>query len=685
MSTAPTLLFDFVPVLTSLDPHHTYATTPLLDALFDVTSRITISPSTNSEEHICLFGQGTSSIIAKYAPPYVADIGEGAPFSQLRQTYNSIPGAREFLREIVVQAVRYNLLTCGIDPTEADALAELAMEMFVRQGEADDKVFSMGDCQPKSLLVLAEDGLAVTDWEFAGMNAPLEDVGQLTADLYLLYQTSPPESQPAIQTFTLAFNQTHHAQAPKHWYKFQYRVGAWRVFGLEMVNNIVETDWFDGDEVRRDTEMKRLGKKGAEFMRDAEHKAKAEASAGTSLFEAVFAEQQCPVSLSLIFLRCSPSFDFVSILTSLDPHHNYTQTPLSGGIVNITSRITISPNVNFEEHECPFGQGVDSVVAKYAPPYVATIGESAPFSQSRQVIEAHALHLLSQPSTHAYIHNNLSHNVSTPVLLHHDPSAHVLIMSDLGHDSFTLDHWLVSVSCPSIEAATAAGTRFGSFFARLGGLKDAIPNLQLDFTNLGARELVMEVYVRGVRGDLAKCGIDSAEAKVLTDSAVETFVRQCETDDKVFSLGDCWTKSLLVLAGEGLAVIDWEFAGMNAPLEDVSQLAACLYIFHQTSPSESQPAIKAFALAFYRTYHAQAPDRWYETEHRVNAWGLFGRVIVNSIVEADWFDGDEMKREDGMKRLGKKGAEFMRDAEQKAKEEVSAGTSLFETVFAELQ
>ncbi|KAG8694477.1 hypothetical protein FRC09_009825 [Ceratobasidium sp. 395] len=377
------------------------------------------------------------------------------------------------------------------------------------------------------------------------------------------------------------------------------------------------------------------------------------------------------------------SFDFVPILTALDPHHTYTTTPLAGGLVNLTSRIIITPKPDSEQHACLFRQASGSVVAKYAPPYIAAVGESAPFSQFRQVIEARALHLLSHPSTRAYTHNGLSHNVSTPSLIHHDPNAYVLLMSDLGHDSFTLDHWLTSV-CPSVEAATAAGTRFGSFFARLGGLKYVvIPDLQLDFTNPGARELILNVAVRAVNDNLLKCGIDPAEAEVLTQSAVDMFVRHGEWETKVFSLGDCWPKSLLVLAGDGLAVIDWEFAGMDAPLQDVSQLAAHLYLLHQTSSSASQPTIQAFSLAFYRTHHAQAPDWWYEASHRADAWRLFGREVVNNIVEVDWFDGDEVKKEEGVKRLGKKGAEFMRDAEQRA-EEGSVGAPLFEAAFAKL-
>ncbi|KAG8763920.1 hypothetical protein FRC12_008361 [Ceratobasidium sp. 428] len=81
----------------------------------------------------------------------------------------------------------------------------------------------------------------------------------------------------------------------------------------------------------------------------------------------------------------APSFDFVSTLSALDPYHTYAAAPLLGGLNNLTSRITISPKPNSKQHQCPFGQRSNSAVAKYAPPYVAVMGDSTPFSQFRQV------------------------------------------------------------------------------------------------------------------------------------------------------------------------------------------------------------------------------------------------------------------------------------------------------------
>ncbi|CAE6449101.1 unnamed protein product [Rhizoctonia solani] len=155
--------------------------------------------------------------------------------------------------------------------------------------------------------------------------------------------------------------------------------------------------------------------------------------------------------------------DFIPALTALDPYHQYFTSPLSGGMVNFTVRVHISDTI--EEHECPFGDA-RSVVAKYAPAFVASLGESAPFSQYRQVIEARALALLSQPTISAYIQSS---GVAFPKLLHHDSNANILIMSDLGETN-TLDKWLIS--SPDIEVATKVGGSFGEFISQLGTISE---------------------------------------------------------------------------------------------------------------------------------------------------------------------------------------------------------------------
>jgi hypothetical protein len=75
-------------------------------------------------------------------------------------------------------------------------------------------------------------------------------------------------------------------------------------------------------------------------------------------------------------------FDFTKFLHDLDPCQSYRVEKLTGGHVNLTVRAT-KQNVE-SVHAGPFA-GHKSLVLKYAPPYIADVGETAPFSQDRQV------------------------------------------------------------------------------------------------------------------------------------------------------------------------------------------------------------------------------------------------------------------------------------------------------------
>jgi hypothetical protein len=76
------------------------------------------------------------------------------------------------------------------------------------------------------------------------------------------------------------------------------------------------------------------------------------------------------------------AFDFPAYLTRIDPSQSYNVTKLQGGVVNFTvraskERLQSNSGGRFPEEE--------SLILKQAPPYVAGVGESAPFSQFRQV------------------------------------------------------------------------------------------------------------------------------------------------------------------------------------------------------------------------------------------------------------------------------------------------------------
>ncbi|KAK0733819.1 hypothetical protein B0T26DRAFT_37959 [Lasiosphaeria miniovina] len=79
---------------------------------------------------------------------------------------------------------------------------------------------------------------------------------------------------------------------------------------------------------------------------------------------------------------------FATFLSSQYPGSRYETEPLSGGLVNITARARLcepsssSNNASLEDGEQQ--QPPASLVMKYAPPFIAAVGASAPFSQGRQ-------------------------------------------------------------------------------------------------------------------------------------------------------------------------------------------------------------------------------------------------------------------------------------------------------------
>ncbi|KAF8760827.1 hypothetical protein RHS01_00510 [Rhizoctonia solani] len=356
------LIDNFTSVFTAFDPYHEYFITPLSGGLVNFTVRVNISDPT--EEHECLFGSARS-VVAKYAPAYVASIGESAPFSQYRQasilpTFKSSdrstrscfalqavcqhkysrhvgfgkcqnmdkwlvsgpdveaaakvgakfgeflarldvslnlfehfdnPSIHELIFGYAIAPIESHLLKCGYDPSDAAFVGKLCIAMHERQQvrlkRFEGAVFGIGDSWPRSFLV---DGTSydikpsVVDWEFAGMISPLIDLAQLCAHLYLLCQTSSPEVKSRVKKYTLAMVRAHHNQAPEWHYKAEYRADAWLLFGREIIINTIEMEWWGGDEVRKQADMKMLGGQGAAFVTDAKRRG----NQVGALFEDVF-------------------------------------------------------------------------------------------------------------------------------------------------------------------------------------------------------------------------------------------------------------------------------------------------------------------------------------------------------------------------------------------------------------
>lgn len=95
-------------------------------------------------------------------------------------------------------------------------------------------------------------------------------------------------------------------------------------------------------------------------------------------------------------------FDFQGYLSNLDPSHSYTIHQLIGGVVNVTVR-AIKTSSSGRGGGCFPDRS--TLILKYAPPYVAEIGESAPLSTFRQVclsVDATILQLPNYPFRYVF-------------------------------------------------------------------------------------------------------------------------------------------------------------------------------------------------------------------------------------------------------------------------------------------
>ena len=71
---------------------------------------------------------------------------------------------------------------------------------------------------------------------------------------------------------------------------------------------------------------------------------------------------------------------FRQFLQDVCPDARFDITVLSGGLINETVRATALQEDDIDHHEQP-----QTLILKYAPPYIAALGPTAPFGQQRQV------------------------------------------------------------------------------------------------------------------------------------------------------------------------------------------------------------------------------------------------------------------------------------------------------------
>ena len=301
-------------------------------------------------------------------------------------------------------------------------------------------------------------------------------------------------------------------------------------------------------------------------------------------------------------------FDPTAYLSMLDPGVTYDISRLTNGLINFTFRATKATHSHgrsrFPDHS--------SLILKYAPPYMAGIGVTAPAPQKRQSIEALALSLFHslEPGPLAYLCNESS--VRVPQCLHHDSNAHVLVMSDLGalpdlSQIFAdlggqieypelgpgiadANKQVTPATMVDVMPFEQLGAKLGKFFAGLHSKETRRTVLarhpRREFENPQMRAIVLTHAIEPVLGYLKIFPdlISDEEAEHLFSLVIDDFERNEPVEELSFVLGDCWTSAVLSNIHDQTGVIDWEFASFGrGPHGDMAQLLVHLELLRITA------------------------------------------------------------------------------------------------------
>ncbi|KAF7353757.1 APH domain-containing protein [Mycena venus] len=322
------------------------------------------------------------------------------------------------------------------------------------------------------------------------------------------------------------------------------------------------------------------------------------------------------------------SFDFPSYLASqlsLKPV-DFQVDVLAGGLTNVTVRATFATPISVSKSQ-PF----TSVVLKYAPPYIASDPTQA-MSVHRQVIEANALRYLAEtPEIRDLLQQFLI--LKIPHLIHHDATANVLWITDLGA-SQTLFKYLTMP--PPIATVLEVAATLGTFISDLWKITaHPTPETIALFTRPIEQDNPVIFLASTALQVMSSRGVSDAE--VLSDR-VRTTMQTKEKLEPCLSMVDFWPGSILIGPDGSCGLVDWEYFGPSTPGAEIGMLVAHLHLI--IAQSGSKPDVcdttRTFISAFLDSYGAHAPPA--STYFKRQALIAYGREMVTAIefFAADW-------------------------------------------------
>ncbi|MBA3562608.1 MAG: phosphotransferase [Gammaproteobacteria bacterium] len=222
---------------------------------------------------------------------------------------------------------------------------------------------------------------------------------------------------------------------------------------------------------------------------------------------------------------------------------------LAGGHLNYVWRVRADPR---------------ALIVKSAPPFIADLPDVA-LDADRVLFEARSLELLGPGGRLSML---CSDTLRVPVCLDLDTERRVLVMEDVG----TLSDLAAELRRANVRPGWAhvLGRFIGGLHARTAGNAE----LSEEFCNAAVQQTRLDLQYRAIGTFLSAAGIDAAPRIALR--AVELGERFAGPG-VCLTMGDLWPASILV-DGERLRLIDWEFAHFGRPAQDVGHLLAHLWM-----------------------------------------------------------------------------------------------------------
>ncbi|HKK44730.1 MAG TPA: phosphotransferase [Balneolaceae bacterium] len=257
--------------------------------------------------------------------------------------------------------------------------------------------------------------------------------------------------------------------------------------------------------------------------------------------------------------------------------------PLPGGNLNHVWRLEGKPR---------------NIIVKHAPPYIAN-NPDVPLSPERIHFEAKALALFEKGGP---LNAISSDQVRPPYPLHFDNKLHLLVMEDLGiHPNVT--EWLVNTDGNEI------GFKLGQFIGQLHNCTFQQKVFRDQFNNSNIQQTRLEVQYKPATEHAKRAG--TLNTDVIRSKTI-ALGQKLLSPGCCLVMGDLWPPSILV-TGNNIRLIDWEFVHYGRPLQDVAHFAAhCWMQAHTSSRKKRRQKFEDLWTHFWEGYQQALGEKFSE-------------------------------------------------------------------------